>query len=55
MMEGNDVFLLFSYIASAVVLIALFVTSLWTKKKDEATLRKLEDQIRDLTDRQGKK
>ncbi|VAV91660.1 hypothetical protein MNBD_ALPHA02-2561 [hydrothermal vent metagenome] len=54
-MEGNEVFLLFSYIASAVILVALFVTSLWTKKKDEAVLRKLQDQIRDLTDRQGKK
>ncbi|MBL4613003.1 MAG: heme exporter protein CcmD [Emcibacter sp.] len=52
-MTANDMYILLSYGASIVVLVVLAVTSLWTKKKDETILRKLENQMRELSDKQG--
>jgi len=43
--EGNNIFLLFSYIAGAVILVGMTVASWRAKKKDEADLRKLEQHI----------
>lgn len=52
-MEPNDIYILSSYIAGAVVLIGLGWISWWAKRQDENNLRVLEKQLRELSDKQG--
>lgn len=51
-MMANDIYIWASYGAGALVLIGLAVLSWRAKTKDEATLRHLEQQIKDLTEKQ---
>ncbi|MCK5425614.1 MAG: heme exporter protein CcmD [Emcibacter sp.] len=51
--NANDIYILSSYIAGAVVLIGLGWASWWAKRQDENNLRVLEKQLRELSDKQG--
>lgn len=50
-MAPNDIYILSSYIAGAVVLVGLAVTSWRAKRQDEGDLRTLEKQLRELSER----
>lgn len=52
-MEANDIYILSSYVAGAIVLIGLALASWLAKRQDENNLRILEKQVRELSDRQG--
>lgn len=51
-MGHNDIYILFSYLAAAVILVGLAVASWQSKKQDENDLRKLEEQMRELSEKQ---
>ncbi len=52
MFNSNDIYILCSYIAGVIVLAALAMASWRAKKQDETDLRKLERQMRDLSEKQ---
>ncbi|PHZ84517.1 heme exporter protein CcmD [Paremcibacter congregatus] len=51
-MSGNDIYLWASYASGLFVLIALAVSSWRAKKQDENTLRQLEKQIQEHSEKQ---
>ncbi len=51
-LNSNDIYILCSYIAGVIVLVALAMASWRAKKQDETDLRKLEKQMRDLSEKQ---
>lgn len=51
--NANDIYILSSYIAGAVVLIGLGWTSWRAKRQDENNLRVLEKHMRELSDKPG--
>ncbi len=52
MLNSNDIYILFSYIAGIIILAALAMASWRAKKQDETDLRRLEKQLRDLSEKQ---
>lgn len=53
LINGRNIYILVSYFAGAVVLIGLALFTWRGKKSDENDLRKLEEQIRELSKKQG--
>jgi len=53
MENANDIYILVSYLAGALVLIGLALVTWRGKKKDENDLRKLEEKIQNLSDKQS--
>ena len=51
-MDPNDIYILSSYSAGAVVLIGLAIASWRAKRQDENDLRTLEKQVRELSEKQ---
>lgn len=51
MMGSYDIYIWPSYILTAVVLVAIAVISWRSKKKDEESLRRLEQQAREYTEK----
>ncbi len=52
MLNSNDIYILCSYIAGVIILAALAMVSWRARKQDETDLRKLEKQMRDLSEKQ---
>ncbi len=50
--NANDIYILSSYLAGAVVLVGLALASWRAKRQDENALRTLEKQVRELSDKQ---
>ncbi|MCF8473328.1 MAG: hypothetical protein K9G26_01420 [Emcibacter sp.] len=50
-LSNNDIYILCSYLATGVVLIAVAVFSWRAKKHNEASLHKLEQQIQELSEK----
>ncbi len=50
-MAPNEIYIVSSYVAGAIVLIGLAVASWRAKKQDENDLRELEKQLRELSDK----
>ncbi len=52
-LQSNDIYILSSYVATALVLVIMALSSWRSKKKDEKDLRILEKQLSDLSGKQN--
>ena len=52
-LHSNDIYILSSYVATALVLVIMALSSWRSKKKDENDLRMLEKQLSDLSGKQN--
>lgn len=52
-LQSNDIYILSSYVATALVLVIMALSSWRSKKKDEKDLRILEEQLSDLSGKQN--
>ncbi|MCF6216114.1 MAG: heme exporter protein CcmD [Emcibacter sp.] len=52
-LQSNDIYILSSYVAAALVLVIMALSSWRSKKKDENDLRILEKQLNNLSEKQN--